>query len=111
MEIAWSLHLLQVTERTMEGSGQGQAQSHDLGGPAVNEEFVLRALCKLLEAALYYQIISIIPKLCEFVRWFDGTGLLTYCCVIFTWIEEAVRQHQEFEMLHRFNKFHCMWYI
>ena len=50
MAMAWSLHLAQ------------QSRS----GPEVDEEFVLSALCKLLEASPYYQIIPIIPKIYEF---------------------------------------------
>jgi len=105
MVMAWSLYLSQVTGRKIEGSGQGKAQSQNLSGPAVNEEFVLRALCKLLEVAPNYQIIPITPKLREFVQWFDDNELATYRCVISKRMEEAAR------MLHRFDKFHCMWYI
>jgi hypothetical protein len=54
MVMAWSLHLSQQYRRTMEGSGQGRAKSQNVSGPAVDEEFVLRALCKLLDAALPY---------------------------------------------------------
>jgi len=109
MAMAWS-HLSQQSGRKKVGSGQGNAKSLNLDGPTVNEEFVLRALCKLLDAATPYQILPIIPKLCEFVQWFDDTELPEYCGMISTRIREAIRMH-EFRKVHCFDKFHCMWYI
>ncbi len=79
--------------------------------PALTEEFVLRALFKLLNAAPHYQIIPIIAKLREFVQWFDGDDLHEYRGMISARVEEAVRRHEEFQMLHQFHKFHCMWYV
>jgi hypothetical protein len=111
MAMAWSLHLSQQSRRNTEGSGQEEAESRDLSAPTVNEEFVLRVLCKLLDAAPLYQLIPIIPKLCEFVQWFDDTELPEYRRMISTRIREAVRMHEEFQKLHCFHKFHCMWYI
>jgi hypothetical protein len=111
MMMAWSLHLSQQSGRKTEGSGQGNATSRILRGPAVNEEFVLRALCKLLDAAPPYQLTPIIPKLCEFVQWFDGTELPEYHRMISTRIREAARMHEEFQGLHCFHKFQCTWYI
>jgi len=108
MVMAWSLHLSQQSGRKVEVSGQETA---DLSGPTVNEEFVLRALCKLLDAAPPYQITPIIPKLWEFFQWFDDTELPEYRGVISTRIREAVRTHEELQKLHCFHKFHCMWYI
>ena len=93
--MAWSLHLAQ------------QSRS----GPEVDEEFVLRALCKLLEASPYYQIIPIIPKFYEFTQWFDDTDLPEYRRMICTRVGEAVRRHEEFQVLHKFDKFQCMCYI
>jgi len=110
MAMAWSLHLSQQSERRKEGSGQGKVKSLNLGGPTVNEEFVLRALCKLLDAAPPYQLIPIIPKLCEFVQWFDDTELPEYRGMISTRIQEVTRMHEEFQKVHCFHKFHCMWY-
>ena len=101
MAMAWSLQLLQQSWRKAEGG----AQSQDMSGPEINEEFVLRALCKLLDAAPYYQIIPIIPKLREFVQWFDDSDLPESRCTIATRVKEAVCWHE------RFHKFHCMWYI
>jgi hypothetical protein len=109
MAMAWSLHLSQQSGRMTEGPAQGTSQVLNLSGPAVDEEFVLRALCKLLDAAPSRQIIPIIPKLREFVQWFDDTELYEYRSMVSTRIEEAVRGHQELQMLHRFDKFHCMW--
>jgi hypothetical protein len=110
MAMAWSLHLSQQPGRKKEGSGQGKAKLVNLGGPTVNEEFVLRALCKLLDAALPYQLIPIIPKLFEFVQWFDDTELPEYRRMISARIREAIRTHEEFQKLHCFRKFYCMWY-
>jgi hypothetical protein len=101
MAIAWSLHLLRRFGRKMEGSGLGKVQTRNESAPAVNEEFVLGALCKLLDAAPYYQIIPIISKLREFVRWFDDTELPEYRSMISALIEEAIRRHRAF------RKFHC----
>jgi hypothetical protein len=108
MVMAWSLHLSQHFGRDNEGSRQGNAKSQ---GPAVNEEFVLQALCKLLDAAPSYQLIPIIPKLCEFVQWFDDSELPEYRHMISIRIREVVRLQEEFQKFHRFHKFHCMWYI
>jgi len=72
MAMAWSLHLSQQSRRNTAAPRQGKAQLENLIGLDVNEEFVFRALCKLLDAAPYYRIIPIIPALREFTRWFDG---------------------------------------
>jgi hypothetical protein len=103
MVMAWSLHLSQQ-------SGQGNAKPRNLSGPTVNEEFVLRALCKLLDATPTYQLIPIIPKLCEFVQWFDDTVLPEHHRMISIRIREAVCMHEELQGPHRFHKFHCSWY-
>jgi hypothetical protein len=111
MAVAWSLHLSRHSGRKREDSGQGETKSRNLSGPTVDEEFVLRALCKLLDAAPPYQLIPIIPRLCEFVQWFDDAELPEYLRMISTRIGEANRMHEEFQKLHCFHKFHCMWYI
>jgi hypothetical protein len=111
MAMAWSLHLSQHSKRRADGSEQGKANSRNLSGPAISEEFVLRALCKLLDAAPPYQLIPIIPKICEFVQWFDDTELPEYRRMISTRTREATRIHQEFQKHHRFHKFYCVWYI
>ena len=106
--MAWSLHLSQHSGR------KGKGKSRDLDGPAVDEEFVLRALCKLLDTATYYQLIPIIPKLCEFLQWFDDTAFPEHRRTISTRVTEAVRIWEavyEVQRLHRFHKFHCMWYM
>ena len=100
MAMAWSLHLSQQSGRWSYGRR-----------PAVNEEFVLRALCKLLDAAPYHQVIPIIPKLREFTQWFDDTDLPEYRIIISSRVKEAVRRQEEIEAFHRFDKFHCMLYI
>jgi hypothetical protein len=111
MAMAWSLHLSRQSGRKAENSGQSKAKRRDLSWPTINEEFVLRALCKLLEATPPYQLTPIIPKLCEFVQWFDDIELPEYRRMISTRIGEAVRIHEEFQKLHCFHKSHCMWYI
>ena len=77
----------------------------------MNEEFVFRALSKLLDATPYYLIIPIVPKLREFVQWFDDAEFPEYCSMISAQVNESVRRHEEFQMLHRFRKFDCVWYI
>ena len=111
MAMAWSLHLSRHSGRNTESSGQGGAKSGNSSGLTVNEEFVLRALCKLLDAAPDYQLIPIIPKLGEFVQWFGDSELLEYRRMISIRTREAIRMHEEFQKHHRFDKFHCMWYM
>jgi hypothetical protein len=108
MAMAWSLHLSQQSGRKTEISGQGNAKSRNLSGPPMNEEFVLRALCMLLDVAPPHQLIPIITKLCEFVEWFGDTE---YRRKVSTRIKEVIRMHEEFQKLHCFDKFHCVWYI
>jgi len=81
-------------------SEDSDAQSEDSDAPVVNEEFVLRALSKLLDAALYYQIIPIIPKLRVFVEWFGGPSLSEYRSTISVQLEEVDHRHQELCQLH-----------
>ena len=111
MAMAWSLQLSQNFVTRIDGSGYGESQSQKSSGLAVNEELVLRALCKLLDAAPYHRIIPVIPKLLEFAQWFDDTELLEYRHLISTRAQEAVCRHEEFQVLHKFDKVHCMWYI
>ena len=89
MAMAWSLHLSQQPGVRSEGSGQGKAKLENLSGPAVNEEFVLRALCKLLDTVPLYQLVPNIPKIREFSQWFDDTELPEYHRMISTRIREA----------------------
>src|SRR5258706_9415747 len=105
MAMAWSLHLSQRPGRKSEASGWGNTESQNLSGPAVNEEFVLRALCKLLDAVPPLQLIPLIPRICDVSRWVDDTELSEHRRTMKTRIREAVRIHQGF------HKFHCMWYI
>jgi len=105
MAMAWSLQLSQQSDRMRD------EQWWDMDTPRANEEFVLSALCKLLDAASYYQIIPITPRLCEFIQWFDDTDLPEYRLMISSHVKEAVRRQEEFEAFHRFDKFHCMLYI
>jgi hypothetical protein len=110
MAMAWSLHLSQQSGRKTMGSGQGEEDRRGMNVPAMNGEFVLRALCKLLDAAPYYQVIPIIPQLCEFIQWFDDADLSEYRWMVSTRVKEAVRMHEELAT-YKFNKFYCIWYI
>ena len=111
MAMAWSLHLSQQPRGKPEGSGKGKAKLQNLSGLAIDEEFVLEALCKLFDAVPPFQLIPLIPRIFEFSQWFDDTKLSEYRRTLLTRIKEAVHMHQEFQNLHRFHKFHCMWYI
>ena len=101
MAMAWSHHLSQQPGRKAAGSRQGDPQFPECIGPEVNEEFVFRVLCKLLDAASYHQIVSNIPKLREFHQWFDDTKLTEYRNTISALIEEVIRRHEAF------HKFYC----
>ena len=111
MAMAWLLHLSQQPGRKTASSRQGKVQLQDSTGPVVNEEFVFRALSKLLDATPYHLIILILPKLREFVQWFDDAEFPEYCSMISAQVDESVRRHEEFQMLHRFRKFDCVWHI
>ena len=110
MAMAWSLYLSQQSGRKKVVSRQGKAQLQKLSGLAVNEEFVFRALCRLLDAAPYQVIIPIIHKLREFMQWFDATELPEYRSTISNRVNEATRRHEESQILHRFRNFNCVWY-
>ena len=111
MAMAWSFHLSQQAGRKTAGSRQGNVQLQDWTGLVVNEEFVFRALSKLLNATPHYQIIPILPKLHEFMQWFDNAEFPEYCSMISAQVNESVCRYEEFQMLHRFWKFDCVWYI
>ena len=110
MAMVWSLHLSQQFGRKKVGSKQGKAPLQKLSRPAVDEEFVFKTLSKLLDAAPYQLIIPNIPKLREFMQWFDDTELHEYRSMISNRVNEAARRHEEFQTLHRFRKFNCTWY-
>ena len=107
MAIAWSYHLSRQSG-TKSGSS---AHMRDPRAPTVNEEFVLQVLCKLLDAAPYYLIVPIVPKLREFVQWFNDAELPEYHRIISAQMEESVRRHQVFQRTHQFHRFQCMWDI
>jgi len=111
MAMAWSLHLSQQSGRKPKGSKLVRARWLDTSAPTVSEGFVLRALCKLLDAAPYYKIIPIIPTLCEFIQWFDDTDIPEFSRMISTRVKGAIHRQEEFQVLHKFDKFQCMWYI
>ena len=105
MAMAWSLSLSQLSSTTAIVSAQRAAQAPGLGEPLVNEEFVLRVLCRLLDAAPYYSILPITPKLHEFVGWFDDTKFLDYQGRVIASIEGAEEEH---ERCKKFKKFLCV---
>jgi len=111
MAMAWSLHLSQNSRRNTAGARQRKVQLQNLIELEVDEEFVFRALCKLLDAAPYYRIIPIIPRLLEFIQWFDGKEPPEYRSMISRWVNDTVRRNGEFQILYRFRKFHCTWDI
>ena len=108
MALAWSLHLSQQSSVTTTVLAQRAAQPPDLREPPENEEFVLQVLCKLLDAAPYYSILPTIPKLHEFVEWFDDPKLLDYQHLVSAHIEGA---EQECERSYMFQKVNCVWYL
>ena len=108
MALAWSLCLSQQSSMPTTVLAQRAAQPPDLREPPENEEFVLQVLCRLLNAAPYYSILPIVPKLREFVEWFDDAALLEYQSMVSASIEEA---EQECERSYRFQKVNCMWYL
>ena len=108
MAIAWSRHLSQQYSIMTTVMARRAAQPPDLREPPVNEEFVLWVLCRLLDAAPYYSVLPIIPKLREFVEWFDGPKLLDYQRMVFASTEEAER---ECERSYKFRKVNCIWYL
>jgi len=110
MAMAWSLNLSQQPGRNTKGPKQVRARWMDTSAPAVDEGFVLRALCKLLDAAPNYKIIPIIPTLFEFIQWFDDTDISEFSRIISTRVKRAIHRLEEFQVLHKFDKFQCMWY-
>jgi len=109
--MAWSLHLSQPSGTMLEALAWREVQPPGPDEPIAQEEFVLWALCRLLDAAPYYSIIPIIPKLREFVAWFDNPKLIEYQSMISARIEGAVNRHQECKISYNFQKFHCMLYL
>ena len=108
MALAWSLRLSQQSSTTTTVLAQRAAQPPGLREPPEDKEFVLQVLCRLLDAAPYYSVIPIIPKLCEFVEWFDDASLVGYQSMVSASIERA---EQECERSYKFQKVSCMWYL
>ena len=108
MAMAWSLHLSQQSSMTTTVLEQRAAQPPDIREPPENEEFVLQVLCMLLDAAPYHSILPIIPKLHEFVKWFDDARLLDYQHMVSASIEGA---QSECERSYKFRKVDCMLYL
>ena len=111
MAMAWSLHLSQQSGTIVTVSEQRGGHPPGVGEPPDSEEFVLRVLCRLLDAAPLHSIIPIIPKLREFVQWFDDPNLFEYQSTISAMVEGAAHRHQECKTFNKFEKFHCMWYL
>ena len=109
MALAWSLHLSQQSSTTTTTVlVQWAGQPPGLSKPPVDEEFVLQVLCRLLDAAPYYCILPITPKLHEFVEWFDGPRLIRYQNMVSASVERA---KQECERSYKFQKDNCIWYL
>ena len=75
----------------------------------LDEQFVLEALYRLIDAAPYYSIIPNIPKLHEFIQWFGDQEHFEYQNMISARVEEASHRHQKCRMFYKFQKFHCLW--
>ena len=65
----------------------------------------------LLDAAPYYSILPIIPKLREFVEWFDDAKLLDYQHMVSARIASIEGARQECRRCYKFQKVNCMWYL
>ena len=100
MAMAWSHSLSQQSGTTATVLAQRAAQAQGLGEPLVNEEFVLQVLCGLLDAAPSYSIIPIIPKLCEFIGWFENAEPLGYQSRVSARIEGAEQDRKNFQKVH-----------
>ena len=110
MAMAWSLHLSQRFDTKVTVAAQEKKHPPSDEEHWLNEQFVLQVLCRLLEAAQYHSIIPVIPRLREFLGWFDESEHFSYKSEISVKIEEAVRD-QEWKMLYNFEKLHCTWSI
>ena len=99
MTMTWSLYLSQQSD-TMTTVSAAQPQGHGTG--PVNERFVLWILCRLINRAPSHSIIPIIPKLHEFIGWFDSTELYYYKSRVSARIEGAEQDCKNF------RKFHCV---
>ena len=110
MAMAWSLHLSPPSGTKVTALAP-RRRLRGVEEPQENEQFVLHVLCRLLDAAPYYSIIPIIPKLREFVGWFDDATLSEYKDMISARVEGAVDGHQEYKMFYKFQRFHCTWYL
>ena len=92
-------------------SAKGETRPQGSGAPVVNEGLVLCALYKLLDEAPYHHIIPIIPKLREFIQWFEHAELSEYYSRIGARVEEVDHKGKEYQMIHKSHAFYCMWYI
>ena len=109
MAMAWSLHISQPPGTSVTVSEPMElrppsSEERSLAGP-----FVLEVLSNLIDAAPFNSIVPIIPKLREFVEWFDDPELLEYHGMISTRIVGVIDRHQECKMFYKFQNFYCMW--
>ena len=109
MAMAWSLYLSKHPGTKLIALTQRGPYLSDYLDDWLDEQFVLEALCRLLEAAPHYSIIPNIPKLREFVQWFGDPEHVEWQSMISARVEEAFHRHQECRTLYEFQKFHCMW--
>ena len=109
MAMAWSLYLSkQPGTKLIRPTERGPYLPYCLEN-WLDEQFVLEALCRLLEAAPHYSIIPNIPKLHEFAQWFGDPEHFKHQSMISARVEEASHRHQECRTLYKFQIFHCMW--
>ena len=109
MAMAWSLHLSKHSGTELIPLTQRGPYLPDRLEDWLDEQFVLEALYRLLEAAPHYSIIPNIAKLHEFVQWFGDPEHFKWQSMISARVEEASHRHQECRTLNKFQRFHCMW--
>ena len=104
MAMAWSLHLSKPYGTIVIVSTQ-EVHLRSYKEHWLSEQFVLRVLCRLLDAAPYYSIIPNIPRLREFVEFFDDSEHFGYKSAISVRILGALGE------CNKFKRFHCTWPI
>ena len=98
MIAAWEVHLSSRFGRGEQDPGQTERAPHGSAAFAINEEFVLQALCALFDAVTDSQIAPVLSQLCEFVQSFDNPSLDGYRTVIISRVKaiESLQKHGRF---------------